>query len=308
MNVNDIKTAITRTTGRTGLQLKQHSPEILLALGLAGFVTTVVLAVKASKKVDGVAEITKASLQAIDTHEDMTDQDKIKAKATVVMSAGVRYGKAYGPAASIGIASIVAILASHGVMKNRQVALVAAYNLLNEGFKEYRTRVAFELGEEKERDFYLGLKEETRTETSVDEAGNKVKTKVTKKGVAGKAPSVYSRFFDESNPMFRTDRHLNKAFLIAQQNYLNDQLNIRGHVFLNEAYERLGFDHTREGAIVGWVLKDPDQMKKEGRDGYIDLGIFDVENDPAREFVNLTNPSILIDPNVDGIIFEQLKS
>jgi hypothetical protein len=141
-------------------------------------------------------------------------------------------------------------------------------------------------------------------ETVEDEEGKKTKVKTTVKVSNSTAPSVYSRFFDESNPMFRTDRHLNKAFLIAQQNYLNDLLILRGHVFLNEVYERLGFEHTKEGAIVGWVLKDPKAMKEEGRAGHINLGIFDVDNDPAREFVNLANPSVLIDPNVDGIIFD----
>lgn len=308
MNVNDIKNGLTQSFGRTGLKLQKHSPEILLTLGLIGGIAAAVMAVRASKKVDGVVEATKESLEAISTQDDMSEEEKLKAKALVVVSAGVEYGKTYGPAVGVGVLSITAILASHGVMANRNASLMSAYALLAEGYKNYRNRVVDELGADVDRDFYLGVKDEKRTETVKDEDGKNVKVKTVHKGtINGKSPSIYSRFFDESNPMFRRDsRMLNKAFLVAQQNYLNDELILRGHLFLNRVYESLGFPHTSEGAIVGWVLRSPEEMKAEGRDGYVDFGMFDVDNDPAREFINGTNPTILLDFNVDGVIWDKI--
>lgn len=311
MNLDTIKNGLTQKFGRTSLVLQKHSPEILLGAGLVGVVATIVLTHKATLKLNDILETKDQTLSEIDsavinpkTSPVYSEQDAMEDKGKVYVQTGLKIAKLYGPAVGVGVLSIGAILASHGIMARQQVALVAAYNLLAEGYKNYRERVAEELGADVDKDFHLAMKDETRTETAIDEEGKKTKVKRKTKGSTGqKMPSIYSRFFDEFNPQYRTDRTMNKAFLIAQQNYLNDLLVIRGHVFLNEVYEQLGFPHTKEGALVGWVLRSPEQMKAEGRDGHIDLGLFDVENDPAREFINGTNPSVLIDPNVDGIIY-----
>lgn len=310
MNISTIKTALTQKTGRAGLYLQKHSPEILLGAGLIGGVVAAVMAAKATLKVDDILMSHEERMSTIEVGLEehplsYTEHDAMKDKAVVYVQTGMRIAKLYGPSVSLGFLSLAAILASHGVMRNRQVALVAAYNLLAEGFKSYRARVIEDLGEETDRNYFLGLKDENYTEHSIDEEGKKVKTKKTRKALYDHDfKSIYARFFDETNAQYRTDRTMNKAFLLAQQNYMNDVLIIRGHVFLNEVYQALGFPHTKEGAIVGWVLKDPKTMKEEGRDGHIDFGIFDVENDPGREFVNGTNPTILLDFNVDGIIFD----
>lgn len=320
MNVESIKTALIQKTGRTSLYLQKHSPEILLGAGLVGMVATVYLAAKATLDLEEVVNISKETLDQLEENakeaksklavEDFPEVNRVTntAKAKVYVATGLHLAKLYGPALGVGVLSVAAILASHGIMVKRQVALVGAYNLAVEAYKQYRERVVDELGAEKERDLYLGLKDETRTETEIQEDGTKKKVKKTEKVlVAGnKAASIYSRFFDESNPQYRSDRLLNKAFLTAQQNYMNDVLIIRGHVFLNEVYDALGFPHTKEGAIVGWVLKDPETMRAENRDGYIDFGIYDVNDNPGREFVNLSNPSILLDFNVDGVVYDQI--
>jgi hypothetical protein len=314
--MNDIKNSLQRDFGRGKLYVQKYSPEILLGVGLTGMVATVVMASKATLGANAILDETKKRLAVVNdvveqakviNPDAYSHEDEMKAKAIVYAQTGLQFTKLYGPAISVGVLSIAAILASHGVMAKRQVALVGAYNLLAEGYKQYRQRVVDELGEDVDRNYHLGLKEETRTETEIDEEGKKTKVKKTSKvPYDHEMKSIYSRFFDESNPMFRSDRTLNKAFLQAQQNYMNDILIIRGHVFLNEVYEALGFPHTKEGAIVGWVLKSPKEMKKEERDGYIDFGMYDVENDPGREFVNGTNPTILLDFNVDGIVFNQI--
>lgn len=310
MNVESIKNALVQKTGRTSLYLQKHSPEILLGAGLVGMVATVYLAAKATRNLDQILREKNYKMDQIKdlTPEDATEEEIVKAKVVTYVETGVKLSKLYGPAVGVGVLSVAAILASHGIMVKRQVALVGAYNLAVEAYKQYRERVVDELGAEKERDLYLGLKDETRTETEIQEDGTKKKVKKTEKVLVSgqKAASIYSRFFDESNPQYRSDRLLNKAFLTAQQNYMNDVLIIRGHVFLNEVYDALGFPHTKEGAIVGWVLKDPEVMRAEKRDGYIDFGMYDVNDEPGREFVNLSNPSILLDFNVDGVMYDKI--
>ena len=73
-------------------------------------------------------------------------------------------------------------------------------------------------------------------------------------------------------------------------------LQSRGHVFLNDVYDSLGIERSRAGSVVGWVLNG------DG-DNYVDFGIFEVDN---RDFVNGTERSILLDFNVDGVIFDKI--
>ena len=63
---------------------------------------------------------------------------------------------------------------------------------------------------------------------------------------------------------------------------------------MNEVYEHLGFEHSSPGAVVGWVLGDKG-------DNHIDFGIFEAH---SSRFVNGDERSIVLDFNVDGVIYD----
>ena len=173
--------------------------------------------------------------------------------------------------------------------------------LIDTSYKKYRERVIAEFGKEKDLALRHGYKQETITETATDENGKKVKTKKVVRVGEIDIPSDYARYFDESSVQWRRDHTNNLFFLKSQQNYFNDALKIKGHVFLNEVYDALGFPRTSAGALVGWYYED------EGiRDNYIDFGIFDVNNETRNDFINGYNKSILLDFNVDGIIYDMI--
>jgi hypothetical protein len=65
--------------------------------------------------------------------------------------------------------------------------------------------------------------------------------------------------FDKSNKYWTRRPKGNKLFLMCQQNYCNDMLRARGHIFLNEVYDMLGFARSRYGATHGWVLEWSDE-------------------------------------------------
>lgn len=315
MNVSDIKNAVTQKFGMTGLQIQKHSPEILLGVGLIGMAATVVMASRATLKLESIVSETRQALETIDDTAEQAnktgnvpakniDEITLKAKTQVYVVSGLEVVKLYGPSFALGVASIAAILASHGVMKNRQVALVAAYNVLAEGYKNYRARVVEELGEEKDLAYHLGLAEETVTETVADvETGKKSKVKKTRYTKLNEL-SGYARLYDNSSTQWRDDRMLARAFLMGQQRHANDLLMLNGFVFLNQVYDMLGFPWTKEGQMVGWVLKNPEQMKKEGRDGFISFGLENPINEADRQFMDGHNDAIWLDFNVDGIVLD----
>lgn len=106
--------------------------------------------------------------------------------------------------------------------------------------------------------------------------------------------SDYSRIFDESNVNWERNPEYNPLFLKNARNYFNDLLQARGHVFLNEVYDRLGFDRTQEGAIVGWLADG------EG-DNYIEIDIKEL-----NEVTTVVKPVYVLDFNVDGVIWNKI--
>jgi len=90
----------------------------------------------------------------------------------------------------------------------------------------------------------------------------------------------------------------NLVFLRAQQQFANDLLVARGHVFLNDVYDSIGIDRTPAGAVVGWVVS------KNGGDNFVDFGMYNEDSERARAFVNGDEKSIFLDFNVDGIIYD----
>jgi hypothetical protein len=65
--------------------------------------------------------------------------------------------------------------------------------------------------------------------------------------------SEYARRFDKTNINWQRSAERNEIFLQLQQNYFNDALLSRGHVFLNEVYDALGFPRSSAGQLVGWL-------------------------------------------------------
>jgi hypothetical protein len=63
----------------------------------------------------------------------------------------------------------------------------------------------------------------------------------------------------------------------------------------------LGIPRSKAGAVVGWVI-----AKNPISDNYINFGVFEGKTEQARDFVNGFNGAILLDFNVDGVIYDQL--
>jgi hypothetical protein len=289
-----VPASVTNKLARQALHIQKASPKLLLIGGIVGSVGATVLACRATLKMDEVITKAQENLEIANTleHKDYSEQDRQKDKVYIYVQTIVRTAKLYAPAVALGSLSICALVGSHKIMSSRNTALAAAYGVLDKAFDEYRKRVETELGPDRERDIRYAV--ETK-ETKNESTGKVKKTK----HVSGKDHSPYARFFDEYNRNWQREGTLNQMFISCQQNYANDLLRSRGHVFLNEVYDMLGMERTSAGAVVGWVLDD------EG-DNYVDFGVFDGDIFEAVRFVNGEERSILLDFNVDGIVYDKI--
>ena len=307
-----LKSNVTRTFYRAGFNIKKHSPELLIGVGIVGVVTSTVLACRATLKVDEVTSDTKNKVDRIhmatekgrtEAGEEYTQEDSKKDLAIVYTQTGLSLAKLYAPAVILGVASVGCIVASNHILRTRNIALVAAYKAVDSGFKDYRKRVVERFGKELDRELKYDIKAKEIEETVVDENGE---TKTVKKTVETVDPnylcSEYAKFYDDGCKGWQKDAEYNLMFLRQTQDYFNEKLRREGHVFLNDVYKELGIKTTRAGQIVGWVYDPTDA----NRDCHIDFGIYDLHNEKARDFVNGYERTILLDFNVDGPIVDLL--
>lgn len=290
----------------------KHSPEILMGIGTISFVATVVTASKATLKAQDILENHKVELEDIKEASELNSpdykpEDAKKDKITLYSQTGLALAKDYAPAAGFAAISLTCFFGAFNIMKKRYVVLAAAYSALETSFRNYRQRVIEDKGED--ADIYYMTGQKVKEVTVKDEEGNKVKQKVLTLE-DGTVLSPYAFKFakykenGELNNQWTGNPTLDRAYILGQQDYQNDQLYIRcvfdkdhkvikrGWSFLNETRDLLGEDPTSTGAVVGNLFGNGEP----GRDGYIDYRIIEsTDRDGCCFYIN---------PNVDGLIYD----
>ena len=299
-----MKNAVTSKAGINLLKIRKQSPHIMFGVGVVGVVATVVLASKATLDLDEV----------MDDHDNQignfadavgkpmryggyyTEEDrKSDVRKQYVFTAG-NIVKLYGPAFVVGVASIGCLTGAHLTMNRRNAGLMAAYATVDTAFKQYRERVIADQGEDKDKEYAYGVDE--KEVYSEKKNGEPVVKRVKTAGGA----SQYARFFQRPNYNFESDPHHNLFFLKAQQTYANQKLDAQGYLMLSDVYDALGFERTPDSCVVGWVKNNPN-----GGDGYVSFGCWDDENmEKFYDFVTGREDKILVDFNVDGIVYDLL--
>ena len=308
INKNALVEKASRTFCKAGLKLKKHSPEILVVGGVVGLVTSGVMACKATTKLSAILDDSKEQIELFDkvaanpemVNEEYTVEDAEKDKKIVRVQTAVKVAKLYAPSIAVGVVSIGAIFASNNIMRKRNVALGAAYATVDQAFKDYRNRVVDRFGEELDKELRYNLKTKEVKETVEDENGKKKTVKRNIKYMDSAMPSEFAVIYDDGCAGWTKDPEDNKFFLIQQQRYANERLKRRGYLSLNEVYELLGFPSTKAGQVVGWLYdcKDPNYKG----DNFVDFGLYNVDCEPNRDFVNGYERNIILDFNVAPII------
>ena len=307
MSKAEIMNKMSRNLHKFGFKFKKHSPEILAVAGVVGIVTSGIMACKASTKLSGVIEETKEQLDQVHDYvekngfsDKYTEEDSKKDTAIIYTQTVVKLVKLYGPAVILGTLSITAMLTSNKILRKRNIALAAAYTTVDRAFKDYRGRVVERFGEELDRELKYNLKSKEIEEVVTDENGEETTVKKTVKAMNPNDISEYARFFDESCSSWNKSQFHNQMFLKQQQNYANDLLKAQGYLFLNDVYKMLGMDVAPYGQVVGWIYDE----KNPVGDNFVDFGLYDLNDESKRLFINGRERTILLDFNVDGNILD----
>ena len=274
---------LTRVASKVGKVLKKHSPEILMVTGVVGVVTSAVMACKATTKLNDIVEEGKTDAEEIhkvaeSRPEEFTEDDVKRAITINTGRTALKVAKLYAPSVALGVLSLTALVTSNIILRKRIATATAAYIALDESFKTYRGRVKERFGDEVEKEIRLG----TKTEEIVNEDGTVEKVTT----IAGTPASEYAVVFDtHTSCIAGKNKDYNLTSIRGIESFLNQQLESKGFVTLNEVYDALGMEGTRIGLVAGWVYDKNEYTK-------IEIEVTDILNDAGE-------PALMLDFNAD---------
>lgn len=305
--------ALALTGNKLVLWAKQKSPELLLAGSILAAAGSVILAIRATMKLESTA--TKVNKKISTVKEKMKDDNKLasgeytlptlKKELTVeYVKAAWEFTKLYGPAAlSFGL-YLAGTLGSHKIMKGRNLALSSALSLVKTSFDSYRDRVKNKYGEDAEHDIYTDSYDEKIT---IDKDGKK-KTVTVKQPHIDPNLDLYSFIFDESHEDWTKDTMTNIDNLLTKERYLNRKFISQGYMFLYDVYQTIGMypdqlspDKIQASKLLGWIYDPSDDT----RDNYISFGLADPMgnlNKKTMEVIRNHGRSFWLTFNPDGDI------
>lgn len=203
----------------------KHSPEILTGIGIAGMITTTVLAVKATPKALKLMDDAR-----YDKEEDLTVPEKVKVT-----------WKCYIPATLLGLASVGCLIGANSVNLRRKAALATAYKLSETALAEYKEKVIETVGEEKAKDIRSAIAKDKMEKNPV----TKSEVIITDKGESLFCDSISGRYF-------KSDMNtIEKAVNTINRRLLNEM-----SVSLTEFYSEIGLSPTSLSEELGWNMND----------------------------------------------------
>ena len=321
MNFVSIKDNIVGGISTVTNKLQKHSPEILIVAGVAGVITSTVMACRATLKVNDILAESNETVNKIketasnEEYKDVySEEDKKKDLTICYLQTGLKLTKLYAPAVCLGALSLGAILKSNGILRKRNVALAAAYATVDQSFKQYRGNVIERFGEKIDYELKSNLKAKEIVETTTDENGDeKTEKKTVYEPGDPSRISGYGRYFEKYtrdgdgntvvNPNWEENNEYNMMFLRAMEKQANRILKTRKRLFLNEVYQMLGLPISKAGQVVGWVY-DPEN---QNGDNYVSFGLLDDGPDMYSDYVYGNDPAIFLNFNVQGDVWSMMK-
>lgn len=202
--------------------LRKRSPEVLTGIGIAGMITTTVLAVKATPKALMLIEERKLDL-------NVEELPKIETIKTV--------WPCYIPSLLTGVVSTACLIGASSVNMRRNAALATAYALSESTLKDYQEKVVETIGEKKVAEVRDAIANDKIEKNPVDENA----IVATERGKTLMYEPLSGRYF-------RSDIDIVKR-IISDLNY---SLVLDNYVSLNDFYCAIGLGTTDIGDMVGW--------------------------------------------------------
>lgn len=206
--------------------VSRRSPEILIALGVTGFISTTVLAVKATPK----------ALLLIAAKKKAEGKTELTVKETVQAT-----WKCYVPAVVTGTVSTACIIGANSVNAKRNAALATAYKISETAFREFKEKTIETVGEKKVQTIREKIAQDKVDKNPPEKTGKSII--ITGNGTTLCLDGVFNQYFESS-----------KDAIERGVNAVNYRMLSEQYVSLNDLYDEIGVDRIEVGDMVGWNI------------------------------------------------------
>lgn len=201
--------------GQSRAFLERNASTILTCIGGVGVVATAVLAVKATPK----------ALKVLEQAEEEKGEELTKMEVVKVA------GPAYIPSVLVGVSTVACIFGANMLNKRKQAALMSAYAMLDNSYKEYKKKAVELYGEDADDRIREELAKDKYEEQKIEVEGD------------------MRLFYDEFS-----ERYFESTMekVIKAEYEVNKKISQWGGASLNEFYEKLDIPQTDYGKHMGW--------------------------------------------------------
>ena len=215
----------------------KHGPELLIGFGIAGFVASIIMAVKATPKAEDLI------VQAEDEKEDtLTPLEMVRAAY-----------KPYIPPAITFIAATGCVLEAMKIKSDRHAELATAYAISQAMVQKYQEKTEELAGEEKAKEIDTAVKRDV------------AKSQMAKDSVAKLPPSNVAGVHPFWDPLSNTAFYASTQMLERAEVALNKRLytGTEPYVTIDDLYDELNnqgvyppLKHTSISNMMGWTPDD----------------------------------------------------
>lgn len=247
---------LTRAYSASKLALKAKGPTIMVVTGVISMGGAAVLAGKQTLQVEEVLAKHTPNLEKIGTGEAMdlpsyTKDDAQRDRVKVYTAAAFDLTKLYAVPGILFLGGAGLVFGGHHLMVKRNATLAIALSGVKKAFDKYRGRVIEEQGHEADQRYMHGHV----VKDVFDPVSGEVET-IKTRDWDNVQEDPYNRLFAEGlTSQWQPDFGVNKMFILTQQKYAQQRLNLNGILYLNEVYEALGFPKTDIGQVAGWKVE-----------------------------------------------------
>lgn len=195
--------------------LGRNASTILTCIGGAGVIATSVMAVKATPKAIKLLDVAEE-----EKGEELTIGEKVQVAGSV-----------YIPSILMGASTLACIFGANILNHRKQTALISAYALLDNSYKEYKNKVKELYGEEVESEVIQSIAKDKYAEQDISVSDNK------------------QLFFD-----YYSGRYFESTMeeVIASEYAVNRTISLTGECSLSTYYEALDIPSVEHGEYLGW--------------------------------------------------------
>ena len=214
----------TQVMQRFGFSLKKHAPAILTGVGIAGMISSAILAVKATPKAIKLMEEKKNE----EEKETLTVKEIVK--TTWIC---------YIPSVIVCVVSAGCLIGASQVQYKRSAALITACSLSETALKEYQSKVSEVIGEKKE----TAIRDSIAKDRMEKDPVTKKEIIFTNKGDALCYDALSGRYFkSDIDKLRKTEIELNQRMLSEM------------FISLNDFYYEIGLSSIKLGDFLGWNI------------------------------------------------------